>query len=739
MTDIINIINYNDSNFEIFFKKSQNYQFDNPIIIFDLFYYSLYKGNTIIADYYFKIISSKFNTYKLFFQNKIFFKLIKNNSYDGIKWFIENYYSSDDQNFIINDIPNIINLTDIENNNSYIFNNKIIILIYLLEKKLISEQFINNNLLEKIIYFSIIHKNKIIFKKITYYCINFKTKTIKYINNYIKNIYFTFKNFDMLNWINQLNNLFYFKDSFFEYHKFDFFDLQKFNQQLTPQEIIKIINFNDKYNYHNFDIFIFKFSEIFIKTNNLHNLFYISDNYINYDLNDNKKDLMNNYINKQLNIFINDIVIDNNSNIFKNLLKLDNYNFDQLYKYSQINYNKLISCTIINCYKYGNIDILKILFYEFPIIKNRLIYSINDNIYSINDNIYYNSIELFKISKNNYNFKNIDIIQNNKIKIINWLVEINIINKQSDLLQNYINYYILNNPYFQENCDDYLLNITNIKIDIFNDIFTNLLQNKAFLLFENFINYFIEINDKDITFIINRICNFKLIYKFQFDQFIQFYNIINKYNLNEKSSQTDINIFKKSLYYSNILIAQFIKDKLDLNINTLAIDSEKIKDFEFKTIYWLIINNLDIDTNLLDDFFKKTCENKDIINVKILNNMFPDIYKYNVEYKNITEFNEFIIFNYLLNAPINLDMQIINKINYNINRPLNITRTISIEQINTCPICLSLDSNIITKCNHMFCQNCYKEYIFNNNGKRCPICRSDEGLQELKKIKLKHN
>ena len=121
---------------------------------------------------------------------------------------------------------------------------------------------------------------------------------------------------------------------------------------------------------------------------------------------------------------------------------------------------------------------------------------------------------------------------------------------------------------------------------------------------------------------------------------------------------------------------------------------------------------------------------------KILNNIFPDIYKYNVEYKNITEFNEILVFNYLLNTPINFDMQIINKINYNINRPLNITKTISIEQINTCPICLSTDSNIITKCNHMFCQNCYKEYIFNNNGKRCPICRSDEGLHELKKIKL---
>ena len=624
MTDIVNIINYTDSNFDIFPKKYQNYQIDNPIIIFDLLYYNLYKGNTIIADYYFKIITSKFNTYKLFFQNKIFFKLIKNHSYHGIKWFNENYFDSDDQPFIINDIPNIIYLTDIENDNSFIFNNKILILIYLLEKNLISKDFIHNNLLDKIIYFSIIHKNKIIFEKITNYCINFKTNTIKYINNYIKNIYFSFKNFDMLNWINKLNNLFYFKESFFEYHNFDFLDLQKFNLQLTPDEIIKIFNFNDKYNYYNFEIFIFKFSEILIKTNNLHNLFYIRDNFINHNLYNTKKDLINNYINKQLNIFINDIIIDNNSDIFKNILKLDNYNFDQLYKYSQIYYNNLISNTVIYCYKYGNIDILKTLFYEYPIIINRLIYSINDNIYS-------NSIELFKISKNNHNFDDINIIQNNKIKIINWLVEINIVNKQSDLLQDYINYNILNNPY--ENSDDYLINITKIKIDIFNDIFTNLLENKAFLLFENFINYFIEINDTDITFIINRICNFKQIYKFQFDQFIQFYNIINKYNLNDKLY---INIFKKSLYYSNILIAQFIKDKLDLNINTLDIDNEKIKDFEFKTIYWLIINNLHIDTNLLDDFFKKTCDNKDIINVKILNNIFPDIYKYNVEYKNLS-------------------------------------------------------------------------------------------------------
>ena len=141
MTDIINIINYTDSNFDIFLKNYQDYQIDNPIIIFDLFYYSLYKGNTIIAEYYYKIISSKFNTYKLFFQNKIFFKLIKNHSYDGIKWFIQNYFESFGH-FNIDDVPNIIYLTDIENDNSYIFNNKILILIYFIEKNFISEQFI---------------------------------------------------------------------------------------------------------------------------------------------------------------------------------------------------------------------------------------------------------------------------------------------------------------------------------------------------------------------------------------------------------------------------------------------------------------------------------------------------------------------------------------------------------------------------------------------------------------------
>ena len=92
------------------------------------------------------------------------------------------------------------------------------------------------------------------------------------------------------------------------------------------------------------------------------------------------------------------------------------------------------------------------------------------------------------------------IVEENKINIINWLIEIKVINKFSDLLLSYFKYIkkskiVSNYQIIDPNKHE------NIKlINILTNIGNNLINNKCIKLFELFISSFNEINKSSETY-----------------------------------------------------------------------------------------------------------------------------------------------------------------------------------------------------------------------------------------------
>ena len=73
--------------------------------------------------------------------------------------------------------------------------------------------------------------------------------------------------------------------------------------------------------------------------------------------------------------------------------------------------------------------------------------------------------------------------------------------------------------------------------------------------------------------------------------------------------------------------------------------------------------------------------------------------------------------------------------NYSVNKILIINdSTIFISKIDKCPICLEVDSQLITNCNHQLCFECTNKLNKKNICLKCPLCRTD--INSLKSINL---
>ena len=168
------------------------------------------------------------------------------------------------------------------------------------------------------------------------------------------------------------------------------------------------------------------------------------------------------------------------------------------------------------------------------------------------------------------------------------------------------------------------------------------------------------------------------------------------------------NIILNELCKSNYIDYKIIKYLFRLNKNIdLKIDNNKlfksILDHEdYNIAKWLLKKiNIELDSSY-DHNFINFCKDNNHKFVKLLNKLNPERYKYIIE-KDFT-----------------LTAKII--------RIIYERKDIKIDEL--CMICLTNKTDIITKCNHIYCNNCIEIWL--NINESCPYCRTN--IEELYKI-----
>ena len=121
--------------------------------------------------------------------------------------------------------------------------------------------------------------------------------------------------------------------------------------------------------------------------------------------------------------------------------------------------------------------------------------------------------------------------------------------------------------------------------------------------------------------------------------------------------------------------------------------------------------DIDISYNN-DELFFDCCENENEEIINWLMEIKPDYYYYNrTAYvdDSDSEDSEY-------NSDEDIEYGIIQKLHYN-------KEIKYVETINECTICLNSNSNIISKCNHQFCETCIVKWYEKHNC--CPLCKQD--------------
>jgi len=68
-------------------------------------------------------------------------------------------------------------------------------------------------------------------------------------------------------------------------------------------------------------------------------------------------------------------------------------------------------------------------------------------------------------------------------------------------------------------------------------------------------------------------------------------------------------------------------------------------------------------------------------------------------------------------------------------RQLNIVGTKEVSESETCPICCTSNCEVITCCNHSYCEPCISNWL-NTNHSTCPTCRNNIGNKAFRKLSI---
>ena len=173
--------------------------------------------------------------------------------------------------------------------------------------------------------------------------------------------------------------------------------------------------------------------------------------------------------------------------------------------------------------------------------------------------------------------------------------------------------------------------------------------------------------------------------------------------------------FQDSCESGNLNLIEILykhKPELDLHHDDDCFFQVACKHGNTNIIKWLLEKAPDIDITMKDHkCFRNICRNNHIHTAEWFKNTYPELYDFKII--NDGQEDEYIS-------------------GYTIHRKLIIKKEIcsSTVSIDTCGICYDVDSNIITKCNHMICLKCLEQHL-SRNSNSCPFCRTKNIDKEL--------
>ena len=275
-----------------------------------------------------------------------------------------------------------------------------------------------------------------------------------------------------------------------------------------------------------------------------------------------------------------------------------------------------------------------------------------------------------------------DRLTNKMIEILNFICRygnmeiLKYILTEIENLENYNCYMILENCYMSENLEiiDYMTNVIEFENKFKDEYKTFLLEIVTILSNIEIIKWFI--NKYKIT-------------DLSFDNNSLFFNLLENDNYEGIEYLFEVNKDVKDIIKNNDLqtnkLKNFLKSTTNVNIETLK----------------LILNNFE-DINIFDNdhlFFRNNCNSQNIEVIKFLVKRYPTYYYIQV---------------------INSEL-----IDWYIKRNLFVSENKIIKSLETCPICLEKDSEIISSCHHQFCFECINViYSRSRDIIKCPICRA---------------
>lgn len=449
-------------------------------------------------------------------------------------------------------------------------------------------------------------------------------------------------------------------------------------------------------------------------------------------------------------IFLNCIKYNNYQLIDIIIKKVNNYNWLNISVLYDKDNNNIFTYLIKNYYEYLNVD--------------------EDLFFNI---LYTGNLKCIKIFIENYK----GIIKYENITDDDYII---LMNYDNPKLMNYI--YSLHKIDFYDN--NYIIKtiISMNKFNILKWILTKFKNEKKHI--NKYYFYYVSILYKNLNII-------KILYKFdnneEFNDYIieylTFASCVDNLDIfkwfENKVMKTDLllykyNIINSAITVNNITILKYILDTYDIDINFndgiiirvsfdyVANDIIKILFEKYNTIDVLVkneiimryaIENADIDIiNLLYNYnnnfnlsidneylFRISCKTDNIEVVKWLfeknNNIDYSLNNHEIFYyvcdQNYYEIASF--FNEINPELYEIEIKNYEIISYQVNKKIKITDYISIDTIDICPICLENQSDVITECNHQYCNECINSLNNKNEFFICALCRSN--IQIIKNIK----
>ena len=157
------------------------------------------------------------------------------------------------------------------------------------------------------------------------------------------------------------------------------------------------------------------------------------------------------------------------------------------------------------------------------------------------------------------------------------------------------------------------------------------------------------------------------------------------------------------------------KPEIDLHYDDDCFLQLACKFGNLNVIKWLLEKAPETDITMKDHrYFRIICRNNQIHVAEWFKMTYPEFYDFNIT--NDDEEDDYIS-------------------DYTIHRKFIIKKEICSSNISieTCGICYDVDSNIITKCNHMLCKDCLDQHL-SRNSNSCPFCRTKDVDVELTAI-----